>query len=227
MFGWLIRKFFMNDDKNSIKEEKMIDANQPAFESNAKNIRKFEIAVYDEDLQDDGSVKYNQIAFKQPVIVEASSPKELNAKLSLYKECGQIAKIIREIDPPTIKPITTEIHKMDNVNNSNSKCNIVNDCNNIDNRNNIVALATTPSAYKSSSIKYYKVGDIEIKDDNGKLYQKQWVKLTDAESQNLRLINDKNNSLVNINGKHFEMKKWIQIENQANDMSINIEENLK
>ena len=75
--------------------------------------------------------------------------------------------------------------------------------------------------------KYYKVGDIEIKDDNGKIYQKQWMKLSDSEASNIRVVNDKNNALVNLNGKHIEMKRWILVETSDADDSSQLEENLK
>jgi len=46
------------------------------------------------------------VTFEQPVYVEATSPKDLQEKLSLYKQCGQVAKPIREIDPATDAPIS-------------------------------------------------------------------------------------------------------------------------
>ena len=55
------------------------------------------------------------------------------------------------------------------------------------------------------------ITDIEIKDDNGKIYQKQWMKLTNTEASNFRLVSDKNNAIASSNGKHLEMKKWVLV----------------
>jgi len=72
--------------------------------------------------------------------------------------------------------------------------------------------------------RFFKVGDIEVKDDNGKIYEKQWMKLSDSEASNIRVINDKNNSLVNLAGKHIEMKKWVLVEdiNEETDLEDNL-----
>jgi len=43
---------------------------------------------------------------------------------------------------------------------------------------------------------------------------------------NLRVINDKNNSIVNLNGKHIEMKKWVPV-GLSEDESSALEEGLK
>jgi len=48
------------------------------------------------------------------------------------------------------------------------------------------------------------------------------MKLVESEAMNVRLVNDKTNSIVNITGKHFEMKKWILIENECDSMESNL-----
>jgi len=53
------------------------------------------------------------------------------------------------------------------------------------------------------------------------------MKLSDSEASNIRLINDKTNALVNINGKHFEMKRWVLVDTTDTDDSSQLEENLK
>ena len=80
-------------------------------------------------------------------------------------------------------------------------------------------LQAAPQPIQTRKPKYYKVGDIEIKDDNGKIYQKQWMKLTNAEASNFRLVSDKNNAIANMNGKHLEMKKWVLVQNSEEDES--------
>ena len=63
---------------------------------------------------------------------------------------------------------------------------------------------------------YFKVGGTECKMENGKVYQKQWMRLTDDEMQNYRLISDKNNKILPMAGKHLEMLKWVITEDNAN-----------
>ena len=53
------------------------------------------------------------------------------------------------------------------------------------------------------------------------------MKLSDSEASNIRVVNDKNNALVNLNGKHIEMKSWILVETSDADDSSQLEENLK
>lgn len=68
-----------------------------------------------------------------------------------------------------------------------------------------------------SKPKFYSVGGIDIKEDNGKIYQKQWIALSEVEAANLRVINDKNNKIVSLAGKHIEMKKWVLVEDKKED----------
>ena len=51
------------------------------------------------------------------------------------------------------------------------------------------------------------------------------MKLTEAEASNIRIVNDKSNSIVNLSGKHIEMKKWILV-NRTEDDVASLEENL-
>lgn len=184
-----IAKFFKKEKQNMIKN-------------------KYEIEIYDEDLQDNGQVALKCIGIQT---VEASSPKEL---ISLYKMCGQQIKILREIPgkPVEQKPIT-QSQPQTNIKQITQP--VQQQIKQIPPQYNLVATE------KAKSPVYYKIGDIEIKNDNGKIYQRQWIKLTDTESSNLRLINTKTNKIINLNDKHFEMKKWILVdENQNNSNEL-------
>lgn len=64
---------------------------------------------------------------------------------------------------------------------------------------------------RDSTPKFYKIGEIEIKEVNGKIYQKQWVALDIKETENYRLISDKTNKIISMSGKHIEFKKWIEV----------------
>lgn len=53
------------------------------------------------------------------------------------------------------------------------------------------------------------------------------MKLTDNEAANFRVINDKNNSIMSLAGKHIEMKKWVLVENVDDDETSSLEENMQ
>lgn len=161
--------------------------------------RKFEIAVYDEDLQEDGNIKLKPIPMTEPLYIEAATKAEFNEIIRTYKDCGQQIKIIREIDPPPREKNVQQPTQQKNE-----------------------QLTQQEQQQKRKPI-VFKVGDIEIKEDNGTVYQKQWVRLTDKEAKNFRIVNTDNNKLVNLKGKHIEMKRWIKVENSEDDSSIESE----
>lgn len=190
-------------------------------EENKQNtpiIHKFEIALYEEITNDNGDViGQRQVQSPEPIIVEAASPQELNAKLKTYSALGQKVKVLREIDPPKIEQ-NTQTPKVNAQQNKPVQI--------IEDKKIEVRQHVHQPVIEKRPIKFYRVGDIEIKDDNGKIYQKQWMKLSDIEASNLRVINDKNNAIVNLAGKHIEMKKWILVETIEDD-TASLEDNLK
>ena len=167
--------------------------------SNQPRKRKFEIAVYDEDLQENGTIQLKPIPMTEPLYIEAATKAEFNEIIRTYKDCGQQIKIIREIDPPPRENCIQQPIQQKNT--------------------------QSPQQEQQQKRKpiVFKVGDIEIKEDNGTVYQKQWVRLTDKEAQNFRIVNTDNNKLVNLKGKHIEMKRWIKVENSEDDTSIESE----
>ena len=58
--------------------------------------------------------------------------------------------------------------------------------------------------------KFFEIGGVKCKLEDGKMYQEQWVKV---DASKYRLIADATNKLVSMNGKHLETLKWVQIEN--------------
>lgn len=55
---------------------------------------------------------------------------------------------------------------------------------------------------------FFKIGSIECKMENGKVYQKQWMRVSETEMENYRLISDKNNKILPMTGKHLEVLRW-------------------
>ena len=156
--------------------------------------------------------------------VHASSAKEL---IDLYAQCDQKIKILREYsDTPETdaivverpKPLPPEVAKP---------------------RAEQAVLLIEPSTKKipvkepesvpmevrrqedsgsvyDNKVKYFNIAGIECKLENGKIYQKQWMKLIGTEAAQYRLISDTNNREIPLNGKHLEVLKWVLIEDDQN-----------
>lgn len=143
----------------------------------------------------------------------------------MYKQCGQIAKIEMEL-PPLNAPVAAPISAAKFSDENPVQPNVQNLTQQYVDKQQAPVIEKSYAKVEPKQIKYYKIGDVEIKDDNGKIYQKQWVKLTETESSNLRIVNSKTNAIFPLTNKHIEMKKWIRVEDQKND-EVNIEEHLQ
>lgn len=67
---------------------------------------------------------------------------------------------------------------------------------------------------KKEPPKFFEIGGVKCKLDNGKMYQEQWVRV---DATKYRLIADNTNKICPMTGKHLEMLKWIQIENTTEE----------
>ena len=211
------------ENKTEVAQPEQLQTQQSIMTAPKQLVRKFELEVFEEDL--DTPSGWKKVRYDKPLIVEVTSPKELQDKLALYKDCGQMAKVVREIDPPTKQQIAAAQQQATLAVQQQMQAPIVQAA------PQQVAiqqpiLQAAPQPIQARKPKYYKVGDIEIKDDNGKIYQKQWMKLTNAEASNFRLVSDKNNAIASMNGKHLEMKKWVLVQNSEEDESTQLEESM-
>lgn len=68
-------------------------------------------------------------------------------------------------------------------------------------------------------VKYFSGGGIDFKMVGNDLYQKQWVRATEDDCKKIRIINDANNKLVELKGKHFELLTWVKVE--TTDQAVN------
>lgn len=154
--------------------------------------------------------------------------------MKIYKDCGQIPKILREVDPPTKEQlkmfdkqlkayaeykagkITAEeaIEKATGKKVSAPQQEETPQQSEYEPPRKLTIQQSERNAPIKQPPKYFKVGDIELKEDNGKMYQKQFIALTDVEASNIRVVDNKTNRILNLNGKRIEMKKWILVENQ-------------
>lgn len=195
-----------------------------------KKFKKFEIEVFDEDLSDDGFIN---LIPKGRHIVSSSSFNDLKR---IYKLCGQQIKLIRELTDNTYlqETQTKGEDSMQSVQNQrnykdNNPEEIKNEKNNLEKNN----LEKTPYSvnyanesvlygYGNSKPCYYNIGDVEIKIENGKVYEKKWIKLSEEESSDIRVINTNSNKIINLNGKHIEVKRWILIKENDNSNTDNV-----
>ena len=171
--------------------------------------RKFEIEVYDEIQVGENidNIQLQKVVMEHPVIIEAGSKKELDDIAAKFKLCKQRMKIIRVLDDDgNSVPLKQAFAQQEQASTQ-------------------VQQQVTQAVVQQASVikqkpRFYSVGGIEIKDDNGKIYQKQWMKLSQKEAQNFRLVNDTNNKIASMNGKHLEMKRWVAVETSNEDDSL-------
>ena len=168
--------------------------------------RKFEIEVYDEIQVGENidNIQLQKVVMEHPVIIEAGSKKELDDIAAKFKLCKQRMKIVRVLDNDGNSiPLKQAFAQQEQA------------------PTQVQQQVTQAVVQQASVIKqkprFYSVGGIEIKDDNGKIYQKQWMKLSEKEAQNFRLVNDANNKIASMNGKHLEMKRWVAVETSNED----------
>lgn len=178
----------------------------------------FDILVFEEDELADGSLGMKQHPENG---VQASSRKEL---VGLYAMSGQKIKILREYggEKPT-GPINAAAQ---NVVSSQVNAAPVPQAQRSIPKPQQPATQVAQPVQQKAAPQYYKIGDVEIKIDNGISYQKQFVRLTDTEASNIRVVDDKTNKVVNLNNKHIEMKRWIRVETSNEDETAALEESL-
>ena len=192
---------------------------QKIFSKNKKEKSMyFDILVFEEDELADGSLGMKQHPENG---VQASSRKEL---IGLYAMAGQKIKILREYGGE--KPASPINAAVQNVVSSSVNAAPVPQAQRTIQQNQATQTIVQQQVQQKSPPQYYKIGDVEIKIDNGVSYQKQFVRLTDTEASNIRVVDDKTNKVVNLNNKHIEMKRWIRVETSNEDETSALEESL-
>ena len=68
-----------------------------------------------------------------------------------------------------------------------------------------------------SKPRFFTIGGITVKEENGKIYQKQWCEISEAEMENYRIISNSTNKIVPMTGKHLEVKKWVHVQDMDED----------
>lgn len=173
-------------------------------------LRKFELQIFNEDLQDDGSIQLKPEKSERATIVEVASPEELKMVLQQYRMCGQIAKIVREIDPPPAQaPQANAAVPMPNAQYQPAILP------QISTRSDGPQMVAAPQP--KTKPKIVTIGDMQVKYDGDKVYQRQWVKLNATEAANFRVVHDSSNKIMPMTNKHIEAKRWVRVEETSED----------
>lgn len=217
----ILKKIFIKKNNMDNQEEKEVrEAIAPKIENNTQPNkpyeRRYEIAVYQADYETSDAngnpiAKWKKLNYEKPIIIKASCKKDLDELQRQYMACDQKFEIIRPLDPP--EPPTKQTQQASTPTQTKIAEHAVHPINASSPNNNVQSTIQKPQ----TKPKIITIGDIQLKYDGDKIYQKQWVKVSSHEAANIRIVNDSNNKLVNLDGKHIEVKKWILVEQNEND----------
>ena len=173
--------------------------------------KKFDIIIHDQDPQ----VK----SVKESGVIAAS----VQDLISTYKMCGQNVEIVREyedeesrnygkMDPSVEEQLKQAIEsKGGKLNVQQNQYPKIPVCKN-------EPIVNVQMNIPQSVPKFFKVGNIECKIENGKVYQKQWMRLSDTEMNNYRIVSDKHNKISTLKDKHIAMLKWVISEDSTENV---------
>ena len=205
-----------------------------------KRKHKLEIQVFEADYEradsNNGQPQWRPVRSDpaldggRPNIIEVADKREFMEIQRQYALCDQKIKVIREIDPFIDEPSSSKSTEIPQNNRAvpvqttstvesspaQQSINIPSNVTRVQTVDIPVEVSTVKSKPKP---KIVTIGDIEVKYDGDKVYQKQWMKLTPAEASNFRVVNDSNNKIVSMSGKRLEAKRWVLVEekNDANN----------
>lgn len=208
----LLKNFFSKFSKKKASNNSNI-TNEDKMNTSVKlQQRTYDILVFDYD--DNG--KQTQTPMNG---VKAASASEL---ISLYKRCGQDIKILREYGNDSDEPnlVESPVLKEPGIRPEQAT-----DFGQTINQTFNQRFPPMAKRIDATPVKYFNIGGIECKLENNKVYQKQWVKIGGTEAQNYRVIQDATNKEISMTGKHFEVLKWVLID-EGNDGTIEKELNL-
>ncbi len=181
----------------------------------------------------------------KPVIITVSSPQELNDLQAQYKAADQRFRITREVDPPSNEDLVKlaieqgilsadEVESTQTAIDADGEVNAVKPekdnsqtvpCSNVSSSpKKIQPVQKDVVPEKLSKPKIVTIGDIQVKYDGDKVYQRQWIRLSANEAANFRVVNDQTNKIVVLNGKHIEAKKWVLVEEDPDTEEMTTEE---
>lgn len=238
MFKWLTKLFMKDKEENETSDMEFkvdqvsgdvaaIISNENAQAAPKKRKHKLEIQVYEADYEkadaNNGKPMWRPVRSDpvldggRPNIIEVADKKELAEIQKQYAMCDQRIKVIREIDPFDDEPALT---KKQSIPQNNQAIPVVQPSNEVEQVQSMPVIAQqvqTSVVHAKQKPKIITIGDMQVKYDGDKVYQKQWVKLNSTEASNFRIVNDSNNKIVSLNGKHIECRKWVIVEEDSNE----------
>ena len=186
--------------------------------------KKYDIIVYEVDVN---GQKKSHIENG----IMGNSPSEI---INIYKMCGQEVQIVKEYSDEESNNYGRKQHIDENdvvMNTSNGGTGLMKISN--DMKQKIEEYSSqkehtkndlhTKQTNHNTPPKFLNVGGIKCKIENGKLYQKQWIKLSDNESEEIRIISNKTNKIFPLTDKHIEIMKWVLVEESDYDENKNLE----
>ena len=216
----------MSEPANTATPAGQID---PKVLAKVKIPRKFEIFVeeFDEEGGPGHSPAWKPVKVDPTLggqggnpVITVTCPEDLREKMNFYKQIGQRFRIVREIDPPSQELILKyaaeqgiDVGQAKPEEVAQPQCaeaRAISDAPNAVVSVPSSVLVAQPSAPRKPKI--VTIGDIQLKYDGDKVYQKQWVRLSQTEAANYRVVNDSNNKIFALSGKHIEAKKWVLVE---------------
>ena len=211
------KRFFSRKNQKTMNET--INTN------NTQRKHKLEIQIFEADYTDvpDGQPpRWKSVRMEKPVVIEVKDEAEFNDIKQQYAICDQRIQVIREIDPfdePPKMPNDKQVQSIERQNASHQQIAQLK-------TQNVQTVKTTTETIKPKP-KIITVGDTQIKYDGEKVYSRQWVKLNAKEASCIRVVNDSNNKIFQLNGKHLEALRWVLVENDSStgedDISASIE----
>lgn len=181
--------FGFGQQKNDIKDQVAnFDINKLDFSKFQKQLPRYEYDVKVFDTGDDD----------RPIVtiqkgIKANSDAELAGIYALSDQKIQILNK-KEINPPKNNPVQQQVVQQP-----------------------IGQQVSIPEVKKPVEPKYFSAGGLDFKLVGDDMFQKQWVRATEEECRTIRIINDANNKIVELKGKHLEVQRWIKVESSEND----------
>ena len=231
MFGWFSRK------KKGEHMDKNANTASPSGLSQAilakvKIQRRFEIFV--EEFDEEGGPGHTPIWKPVKVdptlggtggnpIITVNCQADLQEKMNFYKQIGQRFRVVREIDPPSSDMIRKAAIEQGLIKDDQQKQPEQQESASEQTKPGQTLEQKQDRSQGSKPVqmqakpKIVTIGDMQIKYDGDKVYQKQWVRLTPAEAGNFRVVSDSSNKISPMAGKHLEAKRWVLIENATEE----------
>lgn len=210
-----------------------------------KRKHKLEIQVYEADYEkadaNNGQPQWRPVRSDpaldggRPNIIEVADKKEFMEIQKQYAMCDQRIKVIREIDPFVDEPENS--NKAPTIPPNNQAIPVRPTSSSVDATPSHPSVAASAPA-ATAPIQHYEIvlpkskpkivtiGDIEVKYDGDKVYQKQWMKLTPIEASNFRVVNESSNKIMNMSGKRIEAKRWVLVEEKTSTDNDDAVDNL-